>query len=87
MPVLHNRVSNEELKQKLLQAKETRITISFYHYFSIPDPQGFRDYLYKNLSAISVFGRIYVAPEGINAQISVPDFNLDAMRSFLFSIE
>jgi len=87
MAVLHNRVSNEELKQKLLRENEPRITISFYRYFPIPDPLLFRDHLYKHLSDLKVFGRIYVAHEGINAQISVPVSKLDAMQSFLYSIE
>ena len=53
----------------------------------IQNPQEFRDFLYKNLNALQVFGRIYVAKEGINAQISVPSDNMDAFRSFLYSIE
>ena len=87
MPVLHNRVSNEELKQRLMEEKDARVTISFYQYFPISNPQEFRDYLYKNLSAFKVFGRIYIAKEGINAQISVPDYNLEVFKAFLFSIE
>lgn len=87
MAVLHNRVSNEELKQRLMEENFHRITISFYQYFTIQDPQAFRDSLYKNLNALQVFGRIYVAKEGINAQISVPENNIDAFRAFLYSIE
>lgn len=85
MAVLHNRVSNEILKELMLQEKEPRTTISFYQYFFIQDPQYFRDELYQKLQALHVFGRIYVAQEGINAQISVPDFNLDALRTCLYS--
>ncbi|MEN9298821.1 MAG: hypothetical protein RLZZ429_1134 [Bacteroidota bacterium] len=87
MPVLHNRVSNEELKQRLMEETFHRITISFYEYFPIKNPQEFRDYLYKQLNALQVFGRIYVAKEGINAQISVPEHHMDSFRSFLYSIE
>ena len=87
MPVLHNRVSNEELKQRLMEEPFRRITISFYCYFPIVNPQEFRDFLYKNLDAIKVFGRIYIAKEGINAQISVPEENMDPFRNFLYSIE
>lgn len=87
MPVLHNRISNEELKQRLMEESEPRTTISFYQYFPIQNPQEFRDYLYKNLYELKVYGRIYVAHEGINAQISVPSVHLDAFRSFLYSIE
>ncbi len=87
MPVLHNRISNEELKQRLIEEKESRITISFYQYFPIQNPHEFRDYLYKHLNELNVFGRIYVAKEGINAQISVPSKNLESFRTFLYSIE
>ncbi|MGF2414593.1 oxygen-dependent tRNA uridine(34) hydroxylase TrhO [Ferruginibacter sp.] len=87
MAVLHNRISQAELKQLLHQETEHRTTISFYQYFSIEDPQQFRDDLYKALNAIKVFGRIYVAHEGINAQISVPESNFEALKSYLYSIE
>ena len=87
MAVLHNRVSNEELKQRMLQENIRRITISFYRYFPLENPQLFRDYLYKQLQALKVFGRIYVAKEGINAQINVPEENLEALKRFLSTIE
>ena len=87
MPVLHNRVSNEELKKRLLEEPFSRITISFYRYFPIQNPQEFRDFLYKHLDALQVFGRIYVAKEGINAQVSVPTNHLEALKIFLFSLE
>lgn len=70
-----------------MQEAEPRTTISFYQYFAIQNPQEFRDYLYKNLVALKVFGRIYVAKEGINAQISVPAANFEAFKSFLYSID
>ena len=87
MAVLHNRVSQEELKKRLLEESEPRTTISFYQYFFIEDPQAFRDELYRNLNVLKVFGRIYVASEGINAQISVPAGNFEALKAFLYSIE
>lgn len=64
-----------------------RITISFYQYFPVQNPQAFRDELYKQLNAFQVFGRIYIAKEGINAQISVPEHHMDAFRNYLYSIE
>ncbi|HTO14527.1 MAG TPA: rhodanese-related sulfurtransferase [Edaphocola sp.] len=84
MPVLHNRVSNEELKQLMLAEITPRITISLYKYFKIEDPQQFRDDLYIQLEALKVFGRIYVAKEGINAQISVPEDNYEVFKSTLY---
>lgn len=87
MAALHNRINNEELKQLMLQETEPRITISFYQYFPIDNPKEFRDYLYKNLDALFVFGRIFIATEGINAQISVPSNNYEAVKFFLYAIE
>lgn len=87
MGVLHNRVSQKELRERLGQETEPRITISFYRYFTISDPQLFRDRLYQQLSALNVFGRIYVAYEGINAQISVPESKNDSFRELIYSIE
>ena len=86
MAQLHNRVSNIELKQKMYEEQFPRTTISFYQYFSIPEPTIFRDELYKQLVALQVFGRIYVATEGINAQISVPTHNLEAFKTYLYTI-
>ena len=85
MSVLHNRVSNQELKQKLYEESFPRTTISFYQYFSIQDPQAFRDELYRAFNAMKVFGRIYVATEGINAQVSVPTHLFDVIKDFLYS--
>jgi UPF0176 protein len=87
MALLFNRLSQAELKRLLYEETEHRTTISFYHYFFIEDPKAFRDELYKALDALKVFGRIYVAHEGINAQISVPDSNFNAFKDHLYSIE
>jgi len=85
MPVLHNRVNNEELKQLMLAETEPRTTVSFYKYFQVPDPGAFRNQLYIAFSALKVFGRIYVAHEGINGQVSVPAGNYEAFRESLYS--
>jgi UPF0176 protein len=87
MAVLHNRISQKELKQLLLEETEPRTTLSFYRYFPIEDPQVFRDTVYEGLRELKVFGRIYVAHEGINAQLSVPASNYDAFKNYLYSIE
>lgn len=87
MAVLHNRISQKELKELLYRETEPRTTISFYHYFPITDPVSFRDELYSRLYELKVFGRIYVAAEGINAQISVPASLFDTMKDYLYSIQ
>jgi len=85
MAALHNRVSQEELKKRLYEETIYRNTISFYQYFFIEDPAAFRDELYKGLNALNVFGRIYVAHEGINAQISVPETHLEDFKEYLYT--
>jgi UPF0176 protein len=84
---LYNRISQAELKQLLYAETEHRTTISFYQYFPVDNSKQFRDELYANLNALKVFGRIYIAQEGINAQISVPDSNFDALKNYLYSVE
>ncbi len=87
MAFLHNRISQKELKQLLYQETEPRNTISFYKYFPINEPLVFRDELFKAFAGLKVFGRIYVATEGINAQLSVPQNNFQSLKSYLNSIE
>lgn len=87
MAPLYNRLSQEELKKRLYEETIYRKTVSFYQYFFIEDPVVFRDQLYEGLNALNVFGRIYIAQEGINAQISVPETNWEAFQKFLFSFE
>jgi UPF0176 protein len=87
MSVLHNRISNKELKEKLYEENFPRTTISFYQYFTIQDPLSFRDELYKGLNHLQVFGRIYIATEGINAQISVPTHLFKDFKTYLYSIK
>lgn len=86
MAALHNRVSQEELKKRLLEETVYRKTVSFYQYYFIEDPVAFRNELYKHLNALNVFGRIYIAHEGINAQVSVPEDDFEAFRDYLYSI-
>jgi UPF0176 protein len=87
MPVLHNRVSREEMKKRMLAETEPRTTVSFYKYFHISDPAAFRDELFLRLDALKVFGRIYLAHEGINAQISVPASGFEAFKETLYSFD
>ncbi|MBM3915016.1 MAG: rhodanese-related sulfurtransferase [Sphingomonadales bacterium] len=87
MKALHNRISRKELKERMSNDPTPRTTVSFYHYFLITDPSGFRDQLYHLLNSVGVVGRIYVAREGINAQISVPTAQLALFKETLYGIE
>ncbi|HLA54382.1 MAG TPA: rhodanese-related sulfurtransferase [Flavitalea sp.] len=83
MAVLHNRVSQKELKERLYQETDPRVTLSFYKYFTIPDPERFRDELYVLFSGWKVFGRIYIAREGVNAQISIPALGFEIFKTYM----
>jgi len=86
MAILYNRVSQKELKERLNLESESRTTLSFYKYFQVADPIQFRDELYQGLYELKVFGRIYIAHEGINAQISVPDSLFTKLKEYLDAI-
>lgn len=83
MSVLHNKISNRELKEAARLDPTPRTTISFYKYFDIAEPQTFRDALYRKFIALDVRGRVYLAAEGINAQISVPTANVAEFQEML----
>ena len=85
--VLYNKKDRALLKKELKAETFKRITCSFYRYTEISDVQSFRDRLYRDLSKINVFGRVYVAEEGVNAQISCPDHQWGAFRKKLNSYE
>ncbi len=83
---LYNTLSAKEREQLIEEAGKERLTISFYKYAHIKNTQIFRNHLFIHWNEIDVLGRIYVAKEGINAQLSVPADNFDAFKSHLDSI-
>lgn len=82
-PGLRNTLSAAEWAKRIDAEGRDRLTLSFYRYHRLEDPQGFRDHLFAAWSALGVLGRIYVAREGINAQLSLPAENLEAFRAHL----
>ena len=80
---LYNTLSAEERAQLIDEAGKQRLTLSFYAYAKIQDPKKFRDDLFVAWNALDALGRIYVANEGINAQMSIPADNLEAFRETL----
>ncbi len=83
---LYNKLSNKERALIIKKANEERLTLSFYIYQKIEDAQNFRNYLFLNLDKLGVLGRIYLANEGINAQLSIPSKKIDYLRKFLSQI-
>jgi len=84
---LYNKLSAQERAEMLEAAGTERLTLSFYQYAHIGNPQLFRDHLFLSWNAFEVLGRIYVAKEGINAQLSVPAPHFDAFKKHLDSID
>ncbi|WP_268848283.1 rhodanese-related sulfurtransferase [Flavobacterium aestivum] len=80
---LYNTLSAEERAIMIDDAGKQRLTLSFYAYAKIQDPKKFRDDLFIAWNALDALGRIYVANEGINAQMSIPAENLEAFRETL----
>jgi UPF0176 protein len=83
---LYNKLSANERAQLIEQAGEDRLTLSFYKYTQIGNPQLFRDYLFINWQSLQVLGRIYLAHEGINAQLSVPAKNFSLLKTQIDSV-
>ncbi|MEL1226407.1 MAG: rhodanese-related sulfurtransferase, partial [Candidatus Neomarinimicrobiota bacterium] len=77
---LYNKINSEELKFALANEPFERITASFYKYVDISLPNELRDELYEVWNQMGVFGRVYIADEGINAQVSIPQQNWEIFK-------
>ncbi|NRT13035.1 rhodanese-related sulfurtransferase [Flavobacterium sp. 14A] len=77
---LYNTLSAEERAIMIDDAGKQRLTLSFYAYAQIQDPTQFRNDLFRAWDLLVVLGRIYVAKEGINAQLSLPADNFYAFK-------
>ena len=83
---LYNKLSAKERAELIDKAGKERLTISFYQYYHIKNPQVFRDHLFINWNKLNVLGRIYVSYEGINAQLSVPAEKFNDFKTHIDSI-
>jgi UPF0176 protein len=83
---LYNKLSAKERQALIEEAGKDRLTLSFYKYHHIENPQIFRNHLFITWDELDVLGRIYIAKEGINAQLSVPAENFLAFKEHLDSI-
>ncbi|WP_304140842.1 rhodanese-related sulfurtransferase [Mesoflavibacter zeaxanthinifaciens] len=84
---LYNKLSANERAELIEKAGKERLTLSFYKYARISNPQEFRDQLFIKWDSLDVLGRIYVATEGINAQLSLPAENFENFKTHLDSID
>ncbi len=83
---LYNNLSAKEREVLIDQAGKDRLTISFYAYAKIGNPEIFRNHMFLDWNALDVLGRIYVAHEGINAQLSLPADQFEPFKTHLDSI-
>ena len=72
---MFNKLSKSQCIALLNQENFNRVTVSFYRYIILSNLNGLRDDLYNKWNELGVLGRIYIANEGINAQLSVPEHN------------
>jgi UPF0176 protein len=85
--LLRNIVNREELKRRMDADERPYTTISFYCYHPISDPLSFRNDLFLRFSLLEVVGRIYIAQEGINAQLALPSIHFEAFKAAVYTIE
>jgi UPF0176 protein len=83
---LYNKLSAEERARIIDENSQERITLSFYKYVKLGNPKIFRDHLFMTWSKLDILGRIYIANEGINAQLSVPKENINEFKETLLDI-
>jgi len=83
---LYNKLSAKERAALIDETGKNRLTLSFYKYAKIGNPQVFRDHLFITWDALDVLGRIYVAHEGINGQLSLPADRFKEFKKHLDSI-
>ncbi|MGB5982548.1 MAG: rhodanese-related sulfurtransferase [Nonlabens sp.] len=83
---LYNKLSAEERRNLIRESGKQRLTISFYQYAKLGNPQLFRNHLYLAFDKLEVLGRIYVANEGINAQLSIPADRFEEFKLLLDGI-
>ncbi len=83
---LYNTLSAKERASLIKEAGKERLTISFYKYARIGNISIFRNHLFIHWNELDVLGRIYVAHEGINAQLSVPAENFEEFKKHLDGI-
>ena len=83
---LYNKLSAKERAELIDKTGKNRLTLSFYQYAKIENPQVFRNHLFVTWNNLDILGRIYVAHEGINGQLSVPADCFNEFNTHLASI-
>ena len=79
--LLYNQKNKNELLKKIKKEKFNRTTLSFYKYVNLNELDNLRNDLFLKWNKLKVLGRVYLAKEGINAQISIPEKNLQDFKA------
>ena len=79
-------LNKKESLEKLEIESFNRITVSFYKYIRFENIEALRDKLFKLWNEHNCLGRVYIAHEGINAQMSVPEHYWNDFKKELYSI-
>lgn len=81
-PLLSERVSivRDKSNAVLADPNANLHMISFYKFLQVQDPERLSSVLSKVWSWMGVLGRVYIAKEGINAQLAVPAVTIDDFR-------
>ena len=87
MPKYVNKLNKKEALARVKAETFSRTSISFYRYVHLDDVKPLRDRLWIEWTKLGVLGRVYIAQEGINAQVSIPEHNVDAFRQHVDTIK
>ena len=80
---LYNQKNKKELMKIIEDEDFNRLTLSFYKYINLNNLEILRDELYFSWKKLHILGRVYIAKEGINAQISIPENNFIDFKKLL----
>jgi len=84
---LYNQKNKTDLINELNKESFKRITCSFYRYVRLDNLSDLRDELFLSWNKMKILGRIYIAEEGINAQMSIPKNKLERFKKKLYSYD
>jgi len=84
---LYNQKNKKDLINQIDHEDFKRVTVSFYKYIHLEKLENLRDQLFLDWDKLNILGRVYIANEGINAQISVPEKHIIQFKNYIHSHE
>ena len=83
--LLYNQKNKTQCENTLNKEEFNRITLYFYKYVKLSNLEKLRDDIFIKLNKLAILGRVYIAKEGINAQMSIPEHNFNKFKNIIFS--